>query len=85
MKQILFKVKDPAGLHARPAGILVKKAKTFQSSIQLVRNDESVNAKQILGIMALAVKSGEEIALVIEGEDEEIAYQELETFLAENL
>lgn len=80
-------VTDPMGLHARPAGILVKKAAAFQSNIT-VKNTvtgKSADAKRIMGVMSLGVKQGNKIELIIEGEDESTAKEELEGFLKENL
>lgn len=80
-------VTDPMGLHARPAGVLVKKAAAFKSSIT-VKNTETgktADAKRIMGVMSLGVKHGNKIELVIEGEDEDTAKAELEVFLKENL
>ena len=80
-------VADPMGLHARPAGVLVKKAAAFKSSIT-VKNTETgktADAKRIMGVMSLGVKHGNKIELIIEGEDEDTAKTELEAFLKENL
>ncbi len=80
-------VADPMGLHARPAGVLVKKAAAFKSSIT-VKNTETgktADAKRIMGVMSLGVKHGNKIELIIEGEDEDTAKAELEVFLKENL
>lgn len=87
MYTLEYTVTDPMGLHARPAGLLVKRAAAFQSSIA-VKNPEtgkSVDAKRIMGVMSLGVKQGNKIELIIEGEDEDEAKAELEGFLKENL
>lgn len=87
MKTLEYAVTDPMGLHARPAGLLVKKAAAFQSSIT-VKNAETgktADAKRIMGVMSLGVKCGSRIELSIEGEDEDTANTELEAFLKENL
>lgn len=87
MKTIEYAVTDPMGLHARPAGILVKKAAAFQSKITVENTGKgkSADAKRIMGVMSLGVKNGQKIVLTIEGDDEEQAAQELEAFLKENL
>lgn len=84
MKQFTYTVKDPEGIHARPAGLLVKKAKEYQSAVTIVKDGRDANAKQIFGIMGLAVKCGEEITFIVEGEDEEKAYAEVLDFVNEN-
>lgn len=87
MKAIEYIVTDPVGLHARPAGALVKKASEYQSNI-MIKNTESgksADAKRIMGIMALGIKQGNKIEMSFEGPDEEVAVKELEDFLKENL
>jgi len=87
MKAIEYIVTDPVGLHARPAGALVKKASEYQSNI-MIKNTESgksADAKRIMGIMALGIKQGNKIEMSFEGADEEVAVKELEDFLKENL
>jgi len=87
MKAIEYIVTDPVGLHARPAGALVKKTSEYQSNI-MIKNTESgksADAKRIMGIMALGIKQGNKIEMSFEGADEEVAVKELEDFLKENL
>lgn len=85
MKKLSYIIKDELGLHARPAGMLAKKAAEFQSSITISNGTKKVNAKGIFNIMQLAIESNQEIMITIEGEDEELALHELETFLKETM
>lgn len=85
MKTIHYVVTDNEGLHARPAGLLVKEANKFNSNISIQKGEKSADAKRIFSIMSMAVKKGEEITLTFEGEDEETAANTLEQFLQENL
>ena len=85
MKQESITITDPAGLHARPASELAKTANSFKSNINLVVGEKKANAKSILAIMSLGIKSGIDIQLECEGEDEEQAIEELKTFLQSNL
>ena len=85
MKEFKYVVTDPEGLHARPAGILVKKAAEFQSKIMIDKAGKVADAKRILGVMGLGVKKGEEVTITAEGEDEETAIVALEAFFKENL
>ena len=85
MKEFKYVVTDPEGLHARPAGILVKKAAEFQSKIMIDKAGKAADAKRILGVMGLGVKKGEEVTITAEGEDEETAIGALEAFFKENL
>ncbi|MGN1411616.1 MAG: HPr family phosphocarrier protein [Oscillospiraceae bacterium] len=85
MKEIKYTITDENGIHARPAGVLVKKAKEFNSNIKITKVGKSADAKKLFNIMGLAVKQGDEIVITIEGDDEATATQELEKFLSENL
>lgn len=58
------------GLHARAAAKLVNCASEYASNIQLVRNDQKVNGKSIMGVMMLAASKGTTLALEVQGEDE---------------
>ena len=81
MKEFKYVITDAEGIHARPATMLVKKAAGFKSDI----NIEAEGKKGVLGVMGLGAKKGAEITVTVDGEDEEIAAAELETFLKENL
>ncbi len=66
-------IKNPTGLHLRPAGLLCKTAAQFQSEIMIhIRNGET-NAKSVLSVLGACIVSGEEIRLTCNGEDEEEA------------
>ena len=83
MKEFKYVITDAEGIHARPATMLVKKAAGFKSDINIEAEGKKVNAKGVLG--GLGAKKGAEITVTVDGEDEEIAAAELETFLKENL
>lgn len=85
MTEFLFTIQDPAGLHARPAGLLVKQAAGFQSSITISGNGKTADAKRLIMLMSLGLKQGTEIICRIEGEDEEAASDGLLKFFRENL
>ncbi|HJC75218.1 MAG TPA: HPr family phosphocarrier protein [Candidatus Mediterraneibacter faecavium] len=85
MKEFKYVITDPEGIHARPAGILVKQAAGYQSSVKIAKGEKSADAKRIFGVMGLGVKTGEEITVTVEGADEDTAAAELETFFKENL
>jgi len=70
-------VKNASGLHARPAGMFVKKASEFKSTIEIKAKNKVVNAKSIMGIMSLGLGQGDEITIVAEGSDEEKAINSL--------
>ncbi len=85
MKEFKYVITDPEGIHARPAGILVKQAAGYQSTVKIAKGEKSADAKRIFGVMGLGVKTGEEITITVEGADEDTAAAELETFFKENL
>lgn len=66
-------VKSESGLHARPAGILVKAASGFKSNISLEKNGIRKNAKSIMSLMSLGAVFGDQLNLIIEGEDADVA------------
>ncbi len=85
MKEFQFTINDPVGIHARPAGLLVKKAAEFQSKITISGNGKSADAKKLIKLMSLGIKQGMEISCQIEGEDEETACEAMLNFFKENL
>lgn len=68
-------IKNPTGLHLRPAGVLCNQAIKFKSLITFTFGDTTANAKSVLSVLGTCVKCGDEIELVCEGEDEEKAIQ----------
>ncbi len=85
MKQFTYTITDPVGIHARPAGLLVKAAKAFSSAITIERNGKSAAATKLMALMSLGVKAGDTITVTVEGTDEEAAAAGMEKFLQENL
>ena len=83
MKEFKYVITDPEGIHARPAGLLVKKAASYASTIMIGKGEKS--AKRIFGVMGLGVKNGEEIFMTAEGADEAEAIEGMEQFFKENL
>ena len=70
-------INNPTGLHLRPAGILCKEAMLYKSRITFRYKNHTANAKSVLSVLGACVKSGHEIELVCEGEDEEEALSRL--------
>ncbi|MDE6957320.1 MAG: HPr family phosphocarrier protein [Lachnospiraceae bacterium] len=85
MKELKYVITDLEGIHARPAGLLVKKANEFQSKVMIGKGEKKADAKRIFGVMGLGVKKDDEIFVSAEGEDEEAAIAAMEQFLKENL
>lgn len=86
LKQFVYTVTSPVGIHARPAGFLVKEAKKYQSKILLCGKDgKYANATQLLAVMNLGIKRDEQVMVTIEGTDEELAALQLEAFFRKHL
>lgn len=84
MKQFTFNVTDENGIHARPAGILVKEAKKFASSVTVERGGKTCDMKKLLALMGMGIKQGETITVTVEGDDEEACAAAVEEFLKNN-
>lgn len=82
--ELILKIDNKSGLHARPAALLAKEASTFKSTIMIFKGEKSVNAKSIISIMGLGVKQGESLILKIEGPDAEEAAASLRQLVANN-
>lgn len=83
MKKIEVKVTDPAGMHARPASILAKKAGEFASDISIQFGDKKSNMKSIMGILSMGILAESDIVISIEGVDEDTAHAAIEETLKE--
>ena len=85
MKEFTHVIAGPLGLHARPAGLLVKAAAAYQSTVTVTAPTGKADAKRIMAVMRLAAKQGMEITMTFDGPDEETAAANLEAFLKANL
>lgn len=85
MKNFSYIIKDKVGIHARPAGILVKEAKKYQSKIVIVKDGKKAEATKLMALMGLGVKCGDEVTVEVSGEDEDTASQEIKAFFENNL
>lgn len=85
MKSFQFVVRDELGIHARPAGMLVKEVQNFKSTISIEKEGRKVECSRLMGVMSLAVKQGNEVTVYAEGEDEEEAIAAMQKFFDENL
>lgn len=85
MKEVQYTVKDACGIHARPAGLLVKLVKGYASTATLEKNGKSCDMRKLMALMGMGVKQGDTITIKVEGEDEAAAAEALEKFLTENV
>lgn len=79
MKQIDLVLRNPTGLHARPAKVFVNTAKQFESDIRVQHGEKQVNAKSAISILTLGVECGGEIRISLDGPDEDAALEALKT------
>lgn len=85
MKTMTYTIQDELGIHARPAGVLVKEVKKFQSKITLEGNGKKAEAGKLLTIMGMGIKHGTEVTITAEGPDENEAIAAMEEFFKNNL
>ena len=85
MKTFEYTIKDELGIHARPAGLLVKEAKKFESECTITKDGKTKKLTQLMMLMSLGVKQGDTVTVSAEGADEDAAIAELEAFFKENL
>ena len=85
MKEFKYVITDEVGIHARPAGLLVKEAKQFTSTIMSSKGDKSAKATARMKLMGMGVKKGDEITVTVEGDDEDAAAAAIEAFLKANM
>ncbi|MCI6063811.1 HPr family phosphocarrier protein [bacterium] len=85
MKSFSYTVKDELGLHARPAGMLVKEVKNFQSKVTLEKDGKSVDASRLMAVMSMGVKKDQTVTVTVEGDDEDAACDALKAFFETNL
>ena len=85
MKEFQYTVKDACGIHARPAGLLVKTVKGFASTATLEKDGKSCDMRKLMALMGMGVKQGETVTIKVEGDDEEAAAEAIQKFLSENV
>ena len=78
-------IRNSQGLHARPAALFVQTAAKFDSSVQIRKDGETVDGKSIMGILSLGAESGATITLIVEGDDAQDAFAELEKVLTSDI
>lgn len=86
MKEFTYTIEDELGIHARPAGLLSKLAKSFpDTAVTVTKGDRTVKASQLMKLMNMGIKKGDEVTVAAEGAAEEEAIAALQTFFEENL
>lgn len=85
MVSFTYEIKDELGLHARPAGLLVKESAKWKSTVTLDNGTKKADARRIMGIMGMGVKKGHTITVSVEGEDEAACAEAMKAFFEANL
>ena len=86
MKSFDYVITDPVGIHARPAGILVKEVKNYKdSTVTLTKGDKSVNLLKLMALMQMGIKLGDKVTVSVEGGDEEAVCAKIEEFFKANM
>lgn len=86
MKEFTYTIEDELGIHARPAGLLSKLAKSFpDTAVTVSKGDRTVKASQLMKLMNMGIKKGDEVTVAADGAAEEEAIAALQTFFEENL
>lgn len=85
MKSFSYTVKDELGIHARPAGMLVKEVKNFKSKVTLEKDGKVIDTTRLMAVMSMGVKKDQTVTITVEGADEDAAYDALKSFFETNL
>ena len=85
MKSFNYTVKDELGIHARPAGMLVKEVKNFESKVTLEKDGRVIDAGRLMAVMSMGIKKDQTVTVTVEGAHEEAAYDALKAFFEANL
>lgn len=85
MKTFNYVITDPVGIHARPASLLVKIAKNYESTLTIEKDGKAACLTKLMSIMQLGIRKGDTVTISANGEDENSAIEELKNFFEENL
>ena len=85
MKEFDYTIQDALGIHARPAGQLVKVVKGFASKVTLTKGEKTIDATRLMSLMGMGVKQGDTVTIKVEGDDEDAAAEAIQKFMTENL
>ena len=81
MKSFDYVITDPVGIHARPAGILVKEIKNYVgATVTVTKGDKTVNALKLMALMGMGIKQGDTVTVSVEGDNEEEVAAKIEEF-----
>lgn len=85
MKSFEYTIQNPAGIHARPAGTLVRTAERFNSDITAEKDNKKVSLKKLIELMRMSAAQNDTLRIFIDGEDEIEAFEAMKAVFEENL
>lgn len=85
MEAFEYKIKDANGIHARPAGMLAKLCRQFDSEVTISANGKQSLCTRLMAVMAMEIKNGDTVSITVNGSDEQAASAALKKFFEENL
>lgn len=85
MKSFQYTISDEVGIHARPAGLLVKEARKFKSKMTITSGAKKADLTKLMALMGMGIRKGDNVTVEVIGEDEDEAASYLEDFLKKNL
>jgi len=85
MRSFEYVITDEVGLHARPAGLLVKETGKYAASAKIMAGEKEADAKKLFALMQLGIKFGDTVTVTLSGADEDAVCQQLEQFFKDNL
>lgn len=84
MKSFSYTITDEVGIHARPAGLLVKEAKKYESKIVIKMGEKKAEATKLMALMGMGVKKDDTVTVEVDGADEDTAVNEIKAFFENN-
>ena len=81
MRELRYVISDSMGIHARPAGLLVRQLSVFPGDVRVGVPQNMVDGKRLFSVMGLGLKKGDELFLTFDGDGEDLAAEEAESFL----
>lgn len=85
MKTFNYTIKDELGIHARPAGVLAKTAKSLDSQITITKGEKSAVATKLMAVMGMGIKCGDTVTVTVDGGDEAKSEQTIKNFFETTL
>ena len=85
MKDLQYTMREACGIHARPAGLLVKVVKSNASTATIEKDGKSCDMRKLVALMGMGVKQGDTVTIKVEGDDEDAAAEAIQKFMTENL